>query len=450
MGNSRILFLIIVLTSFLSVFQPVAAQETGQSSSTKEFDGTERARDLLDTWRGQRKVLNEAKEILDQTLKANPNNYKALKELARYYVKKGFINKKDMEVEGRILSVSQFEPGSLESAESTLKKALSIKPDYAEGYILLGHVYTKQLKFKLAREALTKAESIGTNDPWLHMNWAELLGSTGEKEAATNRCMQVIKSGTTDKALLMSAYGGLIGHHEMKPYNNANDIYKKMMEIDPKNAWLRGNYADFLRIQLGAYDESIKYAREALRIMDYGVGRQILANCLYAKSADLVINHKGTENEAQKCFDEAFQINPHLDLVMAYQGSLPNTLALVKYLITKGISVDARAEDGSTALMIASNRGRNDVVLALLSLGADPNAVAQTGWTALLGAADHGHTEVFKTLLAHGANPHQRINSWDAAALAQAKGHTKLAQFIKQYTSNATPKPLSPEIGKKD
>ncbi|MBF0552113.1 MAG: ankyrin repeat domain-containing protein [Deltaproteobacteria bacterium] len=442
MGNSKIVFLIIVLTSCLSIFQPVTAQETGQPSAMKEFDGTERATELLNSWRSSHKVLDEAKEILDQTLRANPNNYKALKELSRYYIKDGLIKGKYMEVEGRILLVSQFKWGSLELAESTLKKALGIKPDYADGYVLLGHVYTKQLKFKLAREALTKAESIRTDTPWLHLNWAELLVSTGEKEAAVDRYMRVLKSGTTEKAALVNAYNYLVDYYkEIKQYDKVNDIYKQMTEIDPKDAWLRGNYADFLRIQLGAYDEAIKYAREALRIMNYGVGRKILACCLCAKSADLVINHKGKEDEAQKYFDEAFQVFPHLDVVMAYGGSEPNGVALVKYLIMKGISVDGRTEDGSTALMIAANWGRTDVVVTLLSLGADPNAVSRTGWTALLGSADGGHSEVVKTLLAHGADPNQKLLIKDAAMLAQEKGHTELAKFIKQYIANATPKP---------
>ena len=87
-------------------------------------------------------------------------------------------------------------------------------------------------------------------------------------------------------------------------------------------------------------------AREALDIMNYGVGRRILAGCLYEKLADLIINQKLPEKQAPAHYEEAFQLYPNLDLVMAYEGSHATSKALVQLLKAKGISIDARAEDG--------------------------------------------------------------------------------------------------------
>jgi hypothetical protein len=95
--------------------------------------------------------------------------------------------------------------------------------------------------------------------------------------------------------------------------------------------------------------------------MDYGVGRRILAMCLDAKWADLVGTQKKPGSEVQKYLDGTFRISPDLDNVMIYEEAYAKGKALAQLLKSKGVSIDAKAEDGSTALLIASNRGREDL-----------------------------------------------------------------------------------------
>jgi tetratricopeptide (TPR) repeat protein len=394
------------------------------------------AKDLLDSWSGQRDILDQAKEILDRVLIREPENYHAIKELARYHIMNGYLHSKPKTNGRNVYTVGQFRPGTLEQAEVTLRNALRINPNFAEAYILLGHVYTQKERLKEAREALAKAEAIGTDDPWLHLNWAAVHTAAGELEAASNRYQVVLKSGTKNQKALVTAYSFQIEHHKrLGEFEKANDLYKTLCEMEPTNAWIRGNHADLLRRELGRYDEALARAREALRIMNYGVGRGILAMCLYAKWADLVINQNKSASEAQKYFDEAFRISPDLDDVMVYEGSYAKGKPLVQLLKSKGVSIDARAEDGSTALIVASNTGRADAVKVLLSLGANPNARANNGWTPLLGAADEGYQEVVKLLLEGGADPNQKIMNMDAAMLAERRGRTELATLIRQYAA---------------
>jgi tetratricopeptide (TPR) repeat protein len=236
---------------------------------------------------------------------------------------------------------------------------------------------------------------------------------------------------------LSSAYGFLLEYHrKRREHDKVIELYQVLFKLDPTNAWSRGNYANYLRTELGRFDEAIAYAREALSIMNYGAGRHILALCLYGKWADVIINQKRPESEAQKYYDEAFRLDPELDLVMAYEGSYAKGKALVQLLKSKGVSVDAKAEDGSTALMIASNTGRIDAVRLLLSLGANPNVKSVNGWTALLGAADEGYEEVVKVLLESGADPKQTFRNADAATLAERRGRAEIARMIRQYAAD--------------
>eukprot|EP00964_Phaeocystis_antarctica_P064787 scaffold39015_cov72-Phaeocystis_antarctica.AAC.5 len=75
----------------------------------------------------------------------------------------------------------------------------------------------------------------------------------------------------------------------------------------------------------------------------------------------------------------------------------------VKQLLDDGEPVDAKAKDGWTALMCASDRGHTEVVKLLLDWNASVNEKKDDGWTALMKASRYGRTEVVKLLLDGGA-----------------------------------------------
>ncbi len=83
----------------------------------------------------------------------------------------------------------------------------------------------------------------------------------------------------------------------------------------------------------------------------------------------------------------------------ARNGDLP----AVKRFIDKGTNVNARANDGATALLAASLNGHQEVVQALLDKGADVNAKDNYGATALILASQRGHQEVKELLIGAGA-----------------------------------------------
>jgi hypothetical protein len=64
-----------------------------------------------------------------------------------------------------------------------------------------------------------------------------------------------------------------------------------------------------------------------------------------------------------------------------------------------------------TALGMASREGHLDVVLALLAKGADVNAKASNGLTALVQASLHDHLAVVQALLANGADVNAKANN---------------------------------------
>jgi ankyrin repeat protein len=92
----------------------------------------------------------------------------------------------------------------------------------------------------------------------------------------------------------------------------------------------------------------------------------------------------------------------------------------VRLLLARGAAVDARANDGSTSLIMASDRGHLDVVRELLARGADVNARRNDGSTPLMGACDSGHLASATLLLDAGADL-ALLNSGGWSALRYAK-----------------------------
>lgn len=96
-----------------------------------------------------------------------------------------------------------------------LREALAIAhdvqrkaPDYPKSYVLAGHIHTLLKDYASAHEALSKAEALGTQNPWLLLNWAELLKALGNYEQAYERYVRGLRmSGTNIKALFSAIVG---------------------------------------------------------------------------------------------------------------------------------------------------------------------------------------------------------------------------------------------------
>lgn len=265
---------------------------------------------LLDGYRGDTSVLEAARAELDEVLKGYPRHAPAYREKARYFIMRGHI------------SSLQFQPGSLEAADSSIKKAIEIKPNYAEAFVLRGHLYRLMDRHQDAVGALEKAEKLGTADPWLQNNWADLLIDEGKHEAAAQRYRKVIESKTQNKKAMGSAYEGLIRYYTgVGKLDQADEIYRKKIDFEPNAAWGYGNYAQFLLCQRDDYENSIARSRQALNIMNYGVGRYWLASALYRKWAQHAIT--GAIDGGRQYYLEAQAIYPDSNEIIANANTCP-------------------------------------------------------------------------------------------------------------------------------
>ena len=72
-------------------------------------------------------------------------------------------------------------------------------------------------------------------------------------------------------------------------------------------------------------------------------------------------------------------------------------------VVLQNADVNARNNNGLTALMVASYNGHTEIARILIENGADVNVRINKGWTALKIALQNGHIAIANLLRAHGA-----------------------------------------------
>jgi ankyrin repeat protein len=110
-----------------------------------------------------------------------------------------------------------------------------------------------------------------------------------------------------------------------------------------------------------------------------------------------------------------------------------NNIVAVAELLAAGTDVNLQEKNGSTALMIAAQRGHTIIIKLLLAAArANVNLQEIDGYTALMWAARNGHTEIVKLLLAAArANVNlQERNGYTALTLAVSHGRTEIIKLL--------------------
>lgn len=241
------------------------------------------ARELLDTYFGDRTLLTRAAALLEQAHRDNPNNASIFVEAGRLTVKGGHT------------TFARFVPGTVERYEWLLDKAVALDPSNAKAYILKAEVFGLRGKPQERLAALKKAQALGTDDPWLMIGFGKYYMDARDGAKCLESFTAVERRGpgstVSDRRAYIEALSALarfdLGD---EPHRGKARRYaaQAMKARHPTDAWTPLGFAE-LFLDYEYFDEAILYSREALETMDFGAGRMVLAASLYAKAAQMIM-----------------------------------------------------------------------------------------------------------------------------------------------------------------
>lgn len=292
------------LSSLLLSFEAAAA-------SAAESEPVASARELVDTYYGNRGNLQNAAALLIKAYASNSKDAKVFVEAARITIMGGYIK------------FDTFDGGTFERYAALLDKAIELDPSNAKAHILKAQVFDRQGRRDEQRRELDKAMALGTTDPWLQIGYGDYYKSIKASSKSYKAFSDVQERGpgitASERKAYVAAIRGLSTF--LLSDERAEETLRKYAAIAlaaryPTDAWTPLGYAeDFIDYQL--FDEAITYAREALKTMDFGAGRMTLSAALYARAAQLKMA-KRPNAEVEPLLVEARKFNFSKPEVLEY------------------------------------------------------------------------------------------------------------------------------------
>ena len=124
------------------------------------------------------------------------------------------------------------------------------------------------------------------------------------------------------------------------------------------------------------------------------------------------------------------------EFITEISKSYPN-LDKIRSCISAGVDVNAKDNDGWTALIYAACYGHTEIAKLLIADGADINARDNYGCTALIYAAINGYTEIARLLLSAGADVNIKDNDGNTALMkAKYNNHPEIVKLLEQHAKN--------------
>lgn len=157
------------------------------------------------------------------------------------------------------------EKGAYSEAEQTLKKMLSLKPDYALAWGKLGTIHALQKQPELAVECLQKVRQFDPDITYGEsmLGWLCYLEGRNEEALKYFRSADEIEPFNATINLRL----GLV-LSKLEQFDGARQHFEKTLVIDPKNIEACQNLVSVLR-RLGKAGDAVNYARRAAQLTDY-------------------------------------------------------------------------------------------------------------------------------------------------------------------------------------
>jgi len=140
------------------------------------------------------------------------------------------------------------------------------------------------------------------------------------------------------------------------------------------------------------------------------------------KQNDVTLEEEVGEKEAEESETDVQEL-----MEACAQGNLED----VKRLLVQNTDVNAKDNNGFTALIHAAGSGHTEIAGVLIDNGADVNAKDNKGWMALMWASYLGYTEIAELLIDNGSDVNAKDNDGMTALMwAALDNHTEIVKLL--------------------
>lgn len=256
----------------------------------------ERAQRMLDESPGRMEVADEVERLAKKALERDPKAALAHVVLARVAVRRGYIVGK------------RYTPEAFVKAHGHVDRALGLEADLFEAHRQKLDVYRLQGDFENGRRTLAALEKLRPDHPDVVLSRALLAEEEGKDEEAIQYAEAALKL-TEDRMTRVYATALFRRVNEKRgDPAGAEAAFKRELDLDPHSAWLKSNYARFLRNQKRC-DEAIVWAERAIEQMTFGVGQRELSHAYYCKGEELRWKQKKLD-ESEPYYRRSLEADP--------------------------------------------------------------------------------------------------------------------------------------------
>ena len=277
-----------------------------QTQFPSQYAKVSEAQKLITNAQGNTSHTRRAIELLRSVISVNQRFAPAYVQIARATSNLGLMQN------------NRFDLGSLQEMEKALRKALEIEPSYDYAIALMGFAKMFQGDLDGAEKYYGQAERMGSTYPYLLTQQSQLANRRGNYKLALDYATKAYEQNRNSPTLAASAINEILFTLQKMPDDTSVEEekwYTKRRELVP-TAWNWQAHASFRLYRFGDYEKSIEYGKNALTLMDFGVGRYTLAAAYYKKWSDLR-DSPSRANEAKQAYQAATMLYPVTDDMLA-------------------------------------------------------------------------------------------------------------------------------------
>jgi tetratricopeptide (TPR) repeat protein len=216
-------------------------------------------------------LVDRARQALDSAVAIDPDSPSTKRAYAVIYLGTG----KPEQADRAILDVIERRPyddephriraeilgkmGRTEEARNELRRAIILRPKNVANYVSLGNAHFFAGRYKDALQSYIQGLEIQPDNVWLKTNLAAAYTYDGDRKAA----IAVYESVSDLDATMLSNLSTL--YFDEGRYQEAADLLKRALVIEPRSAIKHGNLGDTYR-KLGLADKAAEQYREAAEL----------------------------------------------------------------------------------------------------------------------------------------------------------------------------------------